>query len=171
MNPQDSKLLLSCKLSSRFGHLSAIYLVICGVFMLLAGCNSTTKADTLFESISPEACGIRFVNKVDNTEDFNIFSYRNFYNGGGVAIGDVNNDGLADVYLTSNMGDNQLYLNKGNFQFENITEKAGVAGTKFWSTGVVMVDINADGLLDIFVCNAGYTKDQNRKRNCLSTRG
>ena len=79
-----------------------------------------------------------------------------FIRGVNVSAGDLNNDGLPDVYLTSNMGDNKLYLNKGNFHFEDITATAGVAGAKFWSTGVVMVDINADGLLDIFVCNAGY---------------
>lgn len=73
-----------------------------------------------------------------------------------MAIGDLNNDGLADVFLTSNMGQNKLYLNKGNFLFEDISEAAGVGGTKFWSTGVVLVDINADGWLDIYVCNAGY---------------
>lgn len=123
--------------------------------MLLA-CNAEKPSNTLFELVPSSKSGIQFVNQVDNTEDFNIFSYRNFYNGGGAAIGDLNNDGLAEVLLTSNMGDNTLYLNKGGFQFENITAKAGVAGTKFWSTGVVLVDINADGWLDIYVCNAGY---------------
>ncbi|MEI6409440.1 MAG: VCBS repeat-containing protein, partial [Bacteroidota bacterium] len=123
-------------------------------------CKSEKQPDTMFEKMEPAQTGIQFFNKVENTEDFNIFSYRNFYNGGGVAIGDLNNDGLADVYLTSNMGDNKLYLNRGNFKFDDVTQKAGVAGTKFWSTGVVLVDINADGLLDIYVCNAGYKPDQ-----------
>lgn len=128
--------------------------------LLLVGCTSKQSKSTLFELIPSSKSGIQFINKVENTEDFNIFSYRNFYNGGGAAIGDINNDGLADVFLTSNMGDNKLYLNKGNFQFEDITEKAGVAGTKFWSTGVVLVDINADGWLDIYVCNAGYKEGE-----------
>ena len=107
--------------------------------------------------------GILFQNTVKNTEDFNIFSYRNFYNGGGVAIGDVNNDGLPDVFFTANMGANKLYLNQGKgdkswLRFEDITDRAGVADSTRWSAGVVMVDINADGWLDIYVCNAGFQK-------------
>ena len=112
------------------------------------------RGNRLFEK--KENTGIQFENTVKNSKDFNIFSYRNFYNGGGVAIGDVNNDSLPDIYFTANQGANKLYLNKGNWQFEDITEKAGVASANKWSTGVVMVDVNADGLLDIYVCNAGF---------------
>ncbi len=111
--------------------------------------------------------GISFSNDIQNTKDFNIFSYRNFYNGGGVAIGDINNDGLADVFFTANMGSNKLYLNKGNFQFEDITDKAGVSQTDRWNTGVVMVDINNDGWLDIYVCNAGINKWRQKQGNAL----
>lgn len=100
--------------------------------------------------------GIQFKNTVNNTQDFNIFSYRNFYNGGGVATGDINNDGLADVFFTANMSANKLYLNKGDFQFEDISAKAGIELNNKWSTGVVMADVNSDGWLDIYVCNAGY---------------
>ncbi len=100
--------------------------------------------------------GIQFRNTISNTPDFNIFSYRNFYNGGGVAIGDLDNDGLADIFFTANMGANKLYRNKGNWQFEDVTAKAGFSEKADWSTGVVLVDINHDGWLDIFVCNAGY---------------
>lgn len=127
------------------------------------GCNSEKKAPTLFEKISADISGINFKNEVENTESFNLFSYRNFYNGGGVSIGDINNDGLPDIYLTSNLGKNKLYLNKGNFQFEDITETAGVGGTKAWSTGVAMVDLNNDGYLDIYVCNAGFIKGDNHE--------
>ena len=102
--------------------------------------------------------GIRFTNNISNSRDFNIFSYRNFYNGAGVATGDINNDGLVDVFFTANMGPNKLFLNKGGFKFEDISEKAGFREKGEWSTGVVMADINADGLLDIYVCNAGYQK-------------
>ncbi|MBC7849331.1 MAG: VCBS repeat-containing protein [Chitinophagaceae bacterium] len=100
--------------------------------------------------------GIRFTNTVTNTKDFNIFSYRNFYNGGGAAIGDINNDGLSDVFFTGNMSANKLFVNKGDFKFDDISGKAGITGDNQWNTGVVMVDINSDGWLDIYVCNAGY---------------
>lgn len=118
---------------------------------------------TLFESLSSDSTNIDFFNAVQNTPDFNIFSYRNFYNGGGVAIGDINNDGLQDIYFTSNMGDNKLYLNEGNLKFKDITSLAGVADKDKWSTGVSLVDINADGWLDIYVCNAGYRAGGNSK--------
>ncbi len=110
----------------------------------------------MFTLLDAKQTGIDFANPVENTEKFNIFSYRNFYNGGGVAIGDINNDGLADVFMTANMAANHLYLNKGNLQFEDISKKALGTGPNHWSTGVVMVDINNDGWLDIYVCNAGY---------------
>lgn len=126
--------------------------------LAVVSCSDEKKSVRLFEKMDSAQTGIKFINEVKNTNEFNIFNYRNFYNGGGVAIGDVNNDGLPDVYLTSNLGSNKLYLNRGNFKFEDITETAGVGGAKAWSTGVVMVDINHDGFLDIYVCNAGYIK-------------
>jgi hypothetical protein len=130
------------------------YLFFTFVVIFLISCER--KNTTLFELV--KGSGISFTNNVSNTADFNIFSYRNFYNGGGVAIGDINNDGLADVFFTANMGSNKLFLNKGNFRFDDISEKAGFIKKDDWSTGVTMVDINADGWLDIYVCNAGYIK-------------
>jgi enediyne biosynthesis protein E4 len=138
-----------------------------GWWLLLSFIACKKVPTPLFERISPEHSGVHFVNHVKNDEQFNIFSYRNFYNGGGVAIGDINGDGLPDLYLTANMGSNKLYLNKGNFQFEDITDKAGVGSEEYWSTGVSLVDINQDGLLDIYVCNAGYSKDMEAPRNQL----
>ena len=125
---------------------------------LFFSCRRDQNENAVFELVDAADSGVNFENKVVNREDFNIFTYRNFYNGGGVSVGDINNDGLPDIYFTANMGDNKLYLNKGNFKFEDITAKSGVAESMKWSTGVVMVDINADGLLDIYVCNAGYQK-------------
>ncbi len=147
--------------------------------VLLHSCRNTNEsvktddADVLkmFTLLSSDSTGVAFVNKVKNQKDFNIFKYRNFYNGGGVAIGDINNDGLADIYLTGNMEPNKLYLNKGNFQFEDISEKAGTQGNKPWSTGVTMVDINADGFLDIYVSNAGNMKGNNHDNDLYINNG
>ena len=114
-----------------------------------------------------DSTGIQFSNAVHDTKELNILNYRNFYNGGGVAIGDINNDGLADVFFTANQGSNKLYLNKGNLKFEDISDKAGFREKKQWSTGVVMADINNDGWLDIYVCNAGSMDDSSLRRNQL----
>lgn len=131
------------------------------VFFLTVFVSCTRKEDAIAPLFQLQKnTGIDFVNKVENTKDFNILTYRNFYNGGGVAIGDINNDGLPDIFFTANMSTNKLYLNKGNFQFEDISAKAGIAQEHQWSTGVVMVDINNDHWLDIFVCNAGYENNQ-----------
>jgi hypothetical protein len=129
------------------------------------------QQETLFQELSADRTKVAFINKVEGTEEMNIFSYRNFYNGGGVAIGDINNDGLPDIYLTSNMGKNHLYLNKGGLQFQDITEQAGVGGNQAWSTGVTMADVNADGFLDIYVCNAGEVNGDNRKNELFINSG
>ena len=147
-------------------YLTARLISIFFYITLFLSCNTKQK-ETRFQLKDSKATGISFENKVTNTKDFNIFSYRNFYNGGGVAIGDINNDGLADVFFTSNMGSNKLFLNKGGFKFEDISDKAAIGEQGKWNTGVVMVDINADGWLDIYVCNAGYDKWKNKEGNKL----
>lgn len=129
---------------------------------------STSK---LFTKLDAQVTGIDFVNEIENQKDFNIFKYRNFYNGGGVAIGDINNDGLPDIYMTANMKPNKLYLNKGDFRFEDISERAGVSGNKPWSTGVMMVDVNSDGLLDIYVSNAGNLEGNNHDNDLYINNG
>jgi enediyne biosynthesis protein E4 len=133
--------------------------------------NEPDKKPTIFHRLSAKETGIEFQNTLTIQEDLDVFRYRNFYNGGGVAIGDINNDGLPDVYLTSNMGDNKLFLNKGNWKFEDISERAGVKGTKVWSTGVSMADVNADGLLDIYVCNSGDVNGGNRENELFINNG
>ncbi|WP_228853420.1 VCBS repeat-containing protein [Aegicerativicinus sediminis] len=109
------------------------------------------KEGSLFKSIKANDSGLDFNNTLKETDELNILDYLYFYNGGGVAIGDINNDGLPDIYVSSNQNKNKLYLNKGNLNFEDITSIAGVAGNSSWNTGVSMADINADGLLDIYV--------------------
>ena len=143
------------------------------VFYSCSTDNNLSKNDTetLFTLLDAKETGINFLNKVKNQKNFNIFKYRNFYNGGGVAIGDINNDGLADIYLTGNMVANKLYLNKGNLTFEDISVSAGIEGNKPWSTGVVMVDINQDGLLDIYVSNAGNLEGNNHDNDLYINNG
>src|SRR5687768_2910656 len=136
---------------------SRLVLSSCLAVFILVGCaqKETARQQTLFTLIEKSQSGISFVNKLTFSSEFNIYTYRNYYNGGGVALGDINNDGLVDIYFTGNQVPNKLFLNKGNFTFEDITAKAGVAGTQTWSTGVAMADVNGDGLLDIYVCNSG----------------
>lgn len=132
--------------------LSRVKIIVCFLLVLLIASCSQRDAD-IFESIDPSKSGIKFENKLPDNEQLNAFYFVNYYNGGGVATGDINNDGLADIYFTANSrGNNKLYINKGNFQFEDITAKAGVAGTSDWCTGVTMADVNGDGYLDIYVC-------------------
>ena len=149
-----------------------IYLFVL-LFLTSCGSDETSEETTpssnvkkIFQLLDEKQSGIDFINEVTDQKDFNVLTYRNYYNGGGVAIGDINNDNLPDIYFTANMKTNKLYLNKGNLQFEEITEKAGVAGNKSWSTGVTMADINGDGWLDIYVCNSGDVAG-NQKENEL----
>src|SRR5215204_3061781 len=131
------------------------------VFLFLLSCNSSDESPPLFQLV--DHTGINFTNTVTDGEIENSFYFRNFYNGGGVAIGDINNDGLADVLLTSNQGENKLYLNKGNFKFEDVTEQSGMKQDNMWSTGVTMADINHDGWLDIYICNSGHMESGHRR--------
>ena len=129
------------------------YILLIIIVPIIFSCKKSNN--TLFEELPSKVTGIDFVNRSLERKDFNIFNYRNFYNGGGVAIGDINNDGLSDIFVTSNFEENKLYLNKGNMQFEDITKKAGIIGKKFWSTGATFADVNGDGAMDIYVCNSG----------------
>jgi hypothetical protein len=120
----------------------------------------------LFEQISSSHSGIHFNNQITENDSINPLDIVNIYNGGGVGIGDFNNDGLPDIYFTGNMVSNRLYLNKGDFKFQDITDAAGVNGMGRWGRGVSVIDINNDGLTDIYVCNTIYN-DSLRRRNLL----
>jgi len=126
---------------------SSIYILLCAC---LFACNHNNER--VFNNPTSDQTGINFVNELTETNDLNILDYLYYYNGGGVAIGDINNDGLQDIYLSGNQVKNKLYLNKGNLVFEDITNKAGVSGNSTWNTGAVMGDVNGDGYLDIYVC-------------------
>ena len=134
------------------------------LIILTANCQPAGK-DKLFTLLPASKTGVNFANTLDENDRFNIIKYLYFYNGGGVATGDVNNDGLTDIFFTANQLSNRLFLNKGNFEFEDITEKAGLNDVtepgKSWKTGVTMADVNADGWLDIYVCELGFYKSVN----------
>lgn len=146
---------------NRLHNIRPAAITACAALLLYcSGCRQT-PADTLFTALPVAETGISFENRLpEQTAEggMNIIQYLYYYNGGGVAAGDVNNDGLTDLYFTSNVDKNRLYLNKGGFKFEDVTEKAGVGGSGSWKTGVAMADVNADGWLDIYVCQVGNYK-------------
>src|SRR5438034_3344254 len=114
--------------------------------------------------------GVRFENRLTDTRDLNVFTYRNYYNGGGVALGDLTGDGLPEIVLTSNQGGIRLYLNEGKFRFRDVTEAAGLK-SKGWTTGVTLADVNADGRLDIYVCHAGNGDARSRANELYINKG
>lgn len=146
------------------------YLLQAYLLLLLFSCGEQEE-EKLFTLLPASETGIDFSNDLTSTVDMNILEYLYFYNGGGVALGDINNDGLIDIYFASNQGENKLYLNKGDFQFEDITAQAGVDGGGGWSTGVTMADVNGDGLLDIYVCQVGDYKGINGKNKLYINNG
>ena len=131
-------------LKSKIFNLFWIGILFLGAF----SCSDSKKKFTL---LSPRKTGIKFKNILKETKDFNVLTYGYLYNGGGIAIGDVNNDGLEDIYFTGNMVASRLYINQGNLNFKEVAEEAGVDASGLWNTGTTMVDINGDGWLDIVV--------------------
>ena len=141
---------------------------------LVLTCSSAFSQQPLFKLLDAKATGIKFSNDVNETESLNVLSYEYFYNGGGVAVGDINNDGLPDIMFTSNMGENKLYLNLGHMKFKDITKEAcpellGRSGA--WKTGVTMADVNGDGLIDIYICYSGKTDNDTRRNQLFINQG
>src|SRR5215208_1236281 len=155
--------------------LCAVGVVGCSGSRESASETSTSEAPPvdshLFTMMPSSYTGVRFVNRIEDTPELNVFTYRNFYNGGGVAVGDLNGDGLPELILTSNLKGSRLYLNKGHFQFRDITDAAGVRGKGYWTTGVSVADVNGDGKLDIYVCHAGNVPGKRRANELYINQG
>jgi len=142
--------------------------------IILFGCQQPEgdQVQTLFQLTIPDSTGVVFTNQIQETAQANILTYQYFYNGGGVAVGDVNNDGLEDLYFTANQGQNKLFLNQGNLKFRDITLATGTAGREnAWTTGTALVDINDDGLNDIYVCYSGDLPDAARRNQLFVNQG
>lgn len=160
---------------SRFDHRSILTLVrniLPALLLLIGGCQEKKAVQyPPFITLDSAHTGIHFANKLTPTEDFNLFSYMYYYNGAGLGAGDFNNDGKIDLFFASNQGENQLYLNQGNMQFQDATQLAQIPQDGGWSTGVSVVDINNDGLLDIYVCKVGHYKSLQSTNQLLVCQG
>ncbi len=146
---------------------------IIGLLVMLTSCNTNRQMDKskVFEFLNPKSIGIDFENNLTYTEEFNTYLFRSFYNGAGVGMADLNNDGFQDLFFCGNQVENKLYLGDGKFNFKDVTTIAGVASLNAWSTGVSIVDIDQDGLLDIYVCKSGNPSDKNRRNELFMNKG
>lgn len=137
----------------------------------LQGATLAGGGATLFTRLPSSQTGIHFANRLTEASDFNVFTFRNFYNGGGVAIGDLNGDGLPEIMLSSSQHGPRLYLNEGRFRFRDVTDSASVGSTAFWTTGVTFADVNGDGRLDIYVCHSGNMPGKARANELFINQG
>ena len=141
------------------------------LFLFLSACKSTTNVPPMFEVMADAQTGLHFTNKLTPTQQFNIFKYLYFYNGAGIGAGDFNNDGKIDLFFAANQGQNKLYLNQGGLQFKDVTAEAKIPNDGGWSTGVSVVDINNDGLLDIYICRVGNYETLHSRNQLLICQG
>ncbi len=153
----------------RFKIITSIHLVV--VCIIFSACNSKKDEAPMFEVLDSKSTGLNFSNRLTSTDSFNVFDYMYFYNGAGVGAGDFNNDGKIDLIFASNQGSNKLYLNKGNLQFNDVTIDAKIPDDSGWSTGISVIDINNDGLLDIYICRVGKHKTLNSHNQLLICQG
>ena len=169
----------------RFACLVASLVAALGCALILVACSgsgegaevaptgdASASSDQLFTRLTSSATGIRFENRVKETQELNVFTYRNFYNGGGVGVADFNGDGLPEVVLTSNQEGPRFYLNQGHFRFRDVTSETGITTEKgSWTTGVAIADVNGDGLLDIYICRAGPGTPEQRANQLWINQG
>ena len=142
------------------------------ILFLISGSEYTySQGLKLFQPVPPQKSGITFKNTITENEEANALTHENLYNGGGVATGDINNDGLDDIFFISNMGYNKLYQNLGDMKFKDITKSSGLEGRAGWKTGVIMSDVNGDGLLDIYVCFSGKGSPELRRNELYINKG
>ncbi|TAF54503.1 MAG: VCBS repeat-containing protein, partial [Sphingobacteriia bacterium] len=145
---------------------------ICFLFLAFAfSCQNKKEAPPIFSVVPSSATGLDFTNTLTPTPAFNLFSYMYYYNGAGAGAGDFNGDGWIDLFFAANQGQNKLYLNQKNLQFKEVTQAAKIPADSAWSTGVSVVDINADGKLDIYVCRVGQYKILTGKNQLLVNQG
>ncbi|MDX2248290.1 MAG: VCBS repeat-containing protein [Bacteroidia bacterium] len=160
-----------------FWHFPLVF----SAFFLFTGCNDKEKEppqnlpstipQPVFERVPSSFSGIKFQNSLPENDEMNILAYEYYYNGGGVAIGDVNGDQLPDIFFTANIVSNRLYLNRGNLQFEEVTKAAGIVSRPGWKTGVAMADVNGDGALDIYICRSGNLDEAGRANELFINNG
>lgn len=162
------------RLNQGGNRMRLIVTCLSGLAFLLFSCSdrqNTSQQETLFKLLTPERTNIHFVNRLDYTEAVNTYTFKNFYNGGGVGLGDFDNDSLLDIFFTGNLVSNKLYRNIGGLRFEDISESSGLASLGSWSTGVSIVDINSDGFLDIYVCKSGPPEGNKRANELFINNG
>lgn len=167
----NKKLQYLLRLNRKENFFSLKGFVLVFFIAFLSGCNEKKSVTPVFKMMGDDKTGLHFENKLTPTQAFNIFKYLYFYNGAGIGAGDFNNDGKIDLFFAANQGQNRLYLNRGNLKFDDVTQKAEIPNDGGWSTGVSVVDINNDGLLDIYICQVGHYETLHSRNQLLICQG